>query len=143
MSSLTIRRFPFYISITTLVVVIVVAMTGVFLWINHKESSVVALDLADRIFSEVNARMAQRYESALDAVAVLAGSASLMPGMAEKPIDEGLSHPGLDFMVKALGHFDYLFSLYTAYPDGSFIQVTASRGSATVNAIRSALEYTL
>ena len=36
-------------------------------------------------------------------------------------------------MVKALGHFEYLFSLYTAYSDGSFIQVTASRGEAAVN----------
>ena len=134
MSSLRTRRFPFYISITTLVVVIVVALTGVFLWINDKESSAVALDLADRFFSEVNEKMAERYGSALEAVAVLAGSASLMPGMDEKPIDEGLSHPGLDFMVKALEHFDYLNSLYTGYRDGTFMQVTASRGQATVNA---------
>jgi hypothetical protein len=133
MTSLSTRRFPFYISIATLVVTIIVVLTGVFLWINDKESSAVALDLADRFFSEVNEKMAERYESALEAVAVLAGSASLMPGMAEKPIDEGLTHPGLKFMIKALGHFNYLFSLYTAYPDGSFIQVTASRGSAVVN----------
>jgi len=142
MSSLNTRRFPFYISITTLVVSIVIVLTGVFLWINHKESSSVALDLADRFFSEVNEKMAARYESALEAVAVLAGSASLMPSMAEKPIDEGLSHPGLAFMIKALAHFDHLFSLYTAYPDGSFIQVTATRGSETVNAKLAAPEDT-
>jgi len=142
MSSLNTRRFPFYISITTLVVAIIVVLTGIFLWINHEESSDVAMDLADRFFSEVNEKMAERYESALEAVAVLAGSASLMAGMAEKPIDEGLSHPGLNFMVKALGHFGYLFSVYTAYPDGSFMQVTASRGSAAVNAKLAAPEDT-
>ncbi len=134
MSSLNTRRFPFYISITTLVVVIIVALTGVFLWINDRESSAVALDLADRFFSEVNEKMAERYGSALEAVAVLAGSAALMPNMAEKPIDEGLSHPGLNFMVKALGHFDYLQSLYMGYSDGTFMQVTASRGNSAINA---------
>ena len=134
MSSLSTRRYPFYISITTLVLAIVVTLTGAFLWINHKESQTVAMDLADRLFSEINEKMAERYKNALGSVAVLAGSVSIMPSMAEKPIDEGLSHPGLAFMIKALEHFDYLFSLYTAYPDGSFIQVTASRGSDTINA---------
>ena len=53
MNALKTRRFPFYISITSLVVVIIVTLTGVFLWIIREESSTVALDLADRRFSEV------------------------------------------------------------------------------------------
>ncbi|MEN8244629.1 MAG: HD domain-containing phosphohydrolase [Thermodesulfobacteriota bacterium] len=142
MTSLNTRRFPFYISITTLVVAIVVALTGVFLWINEKESSAVALDLADRFFSEVNEKVSERYENALESVAVLVGSASLMPAMAEKPIHEGLSHSGLDFMVKALKHFEFLHSLYTGYHDGSFMHVTASRGQAAINTSLAAPENT-
>ena len=66
--SLKFRRYPFYIGITTLVVTIVVVLTGVFLWINDKESSSVALNLADRIFSEVNEKMTERYGNALESV---------------------------------------------------------------------------
>ncbi len=134
MTSLNTRRFPFYISITTLVVIIIVVLTGVFLWINEKESSAVALDLADRFFSEVNEKMAERYRNALESVAVLAGSATLIPGMDIKPIDEGLSHPGLEFMTRALEHFEYLHSLYMGYNDGTFMQVTATRGKDAHNA---------
>jgi len=134
MTSLNTRRFPFYISITTLVVIIIVVLTGVFLWINEKESSAVALDLADRFFSEVNEKMAERYRNALESVAVLAGSATLIPGMDIKPIDEGLSHPGLEFMTRALEHFEYLHSLYMGYNDGTFMQVTATRGKDALNA---------
>lgn len=140
MTALNTRRFPFYISITTLVVAIIIVLTGVFLWINEEESSDVALDLADRFFSEVNEKMAERYENALENVAILTGSASLMPGMEIKPIDEGLSHPGLDFMVKALGHFKYVHSLYMGYSDGTFMQVTATRGQDDLNAKLSAPE---
>ncbi|MBW1890854.1 MAG: GAF domain-containing protein, partial [Deltaproteobacteria bacterium] len=61
-------------------------------------------------------------------------SAAAMPGMADKPAGFGLAHPGLNFMFKALEHFQYLFSLYTGYNDGTFLQVTASRGVAAVNA---------
>jgi len=133
MNALSRRRYPFYISIATMVVAIIVVLTGLFLWISHRESSAAALSLADRFFDEINDKVAQRYESHLGSVSVLAGSASLMPGMAEQPTGDGLSHPGLNFMIQALEHFQFLFSLYTGYNDGSFLQVTASRGKAAIN----------
>ena len=142
MSALRTRRFPFYISITTLVVVIIVALTGVFLWINDKESSAVALDLADRFFSEVNEKMTERYGNALESVAIMSGSAGLIPGMDIKPIDEGLSHSGLEFMIRALEYFEYLQSLYMGYDDGTFMQVIASRGQDALNTRYAAPEDT-
>ena len=142
MSSLSTRRIPFYISISTLVLAIIVALTGVFLWINQKESTTVALDLADRFFSEVNEKMAERYAGSLESVAILVGSASLIPGMDIKPIDEGLSHPGLQFMVRSLEYFDFLNSVYMGHSDGTFMQVIASRGDAVYNAKLAAPEDT-
>jgi len=41
-----------------------------------------------------------------------------------------MSHPGLALMLDALSFYDYLFSLYTGYDDGSFIQIVAVRDNA-------------
>jgi len=142
MNPLRTRRYPFYISIATLVVAVIASLSGVFLWISDKESSATAISLADRLFTEVNDKVAERYENALQSVSILATSASLMPAMTRRPEKDGLSHPGLAFMVKALESFDYLLSMYAGYEDGSFIQVTASRGHAGVNVSYGAPENT-
>ena len=48
---LTIRRYPFYVGITTLILAIVVILTGLFLWISYRESKTAAFQMADRLFS--------------------------------------------------------------------------------------------
>ena len=121
------RRYPFYIGITTLIVTIVVVLTVLFLWISHRESKVAALQTADSLFSVINAKVLDRYESALESVAVLAGSAARMPGMANLPVGGGLSHPGMEIMLEALAYYDFMFSAYIGYDNGSFIQVVAVR----------------
>ena len=92
------------------------------------ESKAAALQMADRLFSEINEKKTlQRYENALESVAVLAGTAARMPGMATVPVGDGMSHPGMELMLEALGFYDYIFSTYIGYDDGSFIQIVALR----------------
>ncbi len=122
-----IKRFPFYVGITTLILVIVLTLTVLFLWISHNESRVAAVQMADRLFSEINQKTVERYENALKSVAVLTGLAARMPGMSRVPVGGGFSHPGLGLMLKALASYDYLFSTYIGYADGGFIQITAVR----------------
>ena len=128
--TLKIKRYPFYVGITTLIVTIVVILTGMFLWISHRESKAAAIQMADRLFSEINAKVLERYESELESVAVLVGTAARMPAMATLPVGGGMSYPGLPLMLEALSYYDYLFSLYTGYDDGSFIQIVAVRDNA-------------
>jgi len=125
-------RYPFYIAITMLVVIIVAVLTSLFFWISHKESSKAALKMADRLFSEVNEQVVERYQSALQKVAIFADAAALMPSMAEVPVFEGLLHPPLEFMLKALERHTYAFSLNAGYSDGSFLQVIAARKNSEV-----------
>ncbi|MFZ5570236.1 MAG: HD domain-containing phosphohydrolase [Thermodesulfobacteriota bacterium] len=129
---LTNRKFPFYVGLTSLVLSIVLSMTGLFFWISYRESTAAAIATADRLFAEINEKVMERYRHALGSVSVLAGSAALMPGMATAPTHDGLSHPGLPLMLKALEHYEYLFSLYTGYDDGGFLQVIAPRGRADI-----------
>jgi HD-GYP domain-containing protein (c-di-GMP phosphodiesterase class II) len=133
--ALKIKRYPFYIGITTLVVVVVVTLTGLFLWISHRESKAAAIQMADRLFSEINDKTLQRYENALESVAVLAGAAARMPGMATVPAGDGMSHPGMELMIEALGFHDYIFSTYIGYDDGSFIQIVAVRNQPELRSL--------
>ena len=98
--TLTNKRYPFHIGITSLVVVIVIILTGLFLWISHRESKIAAIQVADRLFSEINEKTLARYENSLESVAVLAGTAARMPGMADVISNDGmLSHPGMGVNV--------------------------------------------
>ena len=124
---LKIVRYPFYVGITTLIVAIVIILTGLFVFISHRESKAAAIQMADRLFSEINAKTMERYEGTLESVTVLAGSAARVPGMATVPVGGGLSHPGMEFMLEALKFHEYIFSTYIGYDDGSFIQVVALR----------------
>ena len=121
------RRFPLYVGITTLVVVTVVSLLGLLLGVIHRESKAAAVRTADRLFSEINRKALQRYENTLTSVAMLTGTAARMPGMAAAPTPDGMSHPGMEVMIKALESCDYLFSTYVGYDDGRFIQVIAVR----------------
>lgn len=121
------KRYPFYVYITALIVAIVMILSGLFLYISHRESKVAAIHIANRLFSEINTKTSERYENALESVAVLAGSIARMPGMATSPVGDGLSHPGLELMLEALAFYEYIFSTYIGYDDGSFIQVIAVR----------------
>ena len=133
--TLKIKRYPFYVGITTLIVAIVIILTGMFLWISHRESKAAAIQMADRLFSEINEKTLERYENALESVAVLVGTAARMPAMATLPVGGGISYPGLPLMLETLSYYDYLFSLYTGYDDGSFIQIVAIRDNPELRRI--------
>lgn len=125
--ALTKKRFPFYIGITTLVVVIVATLSGLFLWISHRESKAAAIQMADRLFTEINAKTMKHYESALESVAVIVRAAARMPGMASAPAEDGMAHPGMEIMLEVLASYHFLFSIYCGYDDGGFIQIVDVR----------------
>jgi hypothetical protein len=59
--TMMIKRYPFNVGLSTLIVAIVIILTGLFLRISHRESKAVAIQMADRLFSEINAKTLERY----------------------------------------------------------------------------------
>lgn len=121
------RKFSFYISISTVLVITVLVLTGLFLWITHKESRTAALETADNLFSEINSKTMQRYENGLQSIAMVAKLAAQMPGFERPPIEGETYHPCLAYMFEAINHHDRVYSTYIGYENGSFIQVIALR----------------
>lgn len=136
------KRFPFYVSITTLIVVIVTVLSMLFLWIIHRESKLAAIRMADHLFTTINAKSLQLYEDSLESVALLTGSFVTMPSMNVLPLPEDLSHPGIPAMLQALSANEVLFSIYCGYEDGSFIQLIAARDNAQIRQLYHAPEPT-
>ena len=75
------RKYPFYIGITSLMLSIVISLTGIFFWISYSESTVAAIQTADRLFDEINEKVSERYEHSLSAVAILTSTASISPAI--------------------------------------------------------------
>jgi len=121
------RRYPFYITITTLMVVLIVSLAGMFLWISHRESRSAGIRTADRIFAEINEKIIVTYEEKLDAVVVLTETAASMPGMAALPERWETAHPGLELLFNALALHESLFSAYVGNEKGDFLQIIAIR----------------
>jgi len=121
------RKYPFYIGVTTLMIAIVISLTGIFFWITYKETSIAAVQTADRLFGEINEKVTERYQHALDSVALITSNASLSPVMSQPPVDDGLFHPGMKAIVMHLNKYDYILSIYAGFDDGSFFQIIAAR----------------
>jgi len=126
------KRVNFYISIATLVVILVSVLTGVYLWNIHRESSAAAMKMADRLFEEITGRVVGRFHLLLGSVNVLADSGANMPDMIEEPVYDGLSHKSLEFMIRSVENFNYIFSVYSGYSSGNFLQVIAPRGNELI-----------
>ncbi len=126
------RRVNFYVSIATLVVILVSVLTGVYLWNIHRESSAAAMKMADRLFEEITGRVVGQFHLMLGSVSVLADSGANMSDMIEEPVYDGLSHKSLEFMIKSVENFNYIFSVYCGYSSGNFLQVIAPRGSELI-----------
>ena len=135
------KRMPFYAGITTLVVVIVIVLSVLFLWIN-RESKVAAIRMADHLFTTINQKGLQLYEDSLESVALLTGSFVKMPSMTVMPLAGDLSHPGIPVMLHALSSHKLIFSFYCGYEDGSFIQVIAAGNNAKTRQLYHAPEQT-
>ncbi len=117
------RKYPFYLSIMILTVTLVLVLTGVFLSISRKESSLAALQTANRLFREVNQKVVERYEYITSAVTGFTGTAALMPGMTQKLTEDGLNHPSLNLISNVLKYYPQIFSTYIGFTDGTFLQV--------------------
>ncbi len=124
---LKLRRYPFYISLTTLVISLILTLTTLLLWDVYRESRKEAIASASTLFTEINSKNMERYEYSLEAVTVIAGAAARMQSLAVPPTGDGLSYPGLDFMFETLEFYHFLLSLYIGYENDEFLQVVAVR----------------
>jgi adenylate cyclase len=131
---------PLYVSIGTIFVTITAIILLAITWNSYREGSEAALEMADRLFDEVTGKVTERMNLMLGSIAILADAASAMPVFVQEPVYDGLSHPGLEFLIRALEGHDHVHSIYLGYGSANFLQVIAPRSDAKVLSIYRAPE---
>lgn len=123
------KKYTFYVSITSLLLSTVVILSSLYLYISHRESKTAAIKTADQIFTEINTKTLERYENALQSIALVAGLGAKVTGVEPVVNAATISRTDLGFMFEAMEQHEYIYSTYIGHDDGSFIQLIAIRQS--------------
>lgn len=125
-------RVKFSVSLATLVIALVVGLSGTTLWIIHRESNAASLAMTERLFDEIAAKLLEKSYALLDQTAALTEMGAALPSMLIAPKGNGLGHPALAFLLRALDSGEHLLSVYCGYGGGTLIKVYATRGSPAI-----------
>lgn len=136
------RKIHFYVSLASLVVFLVTLLTGLFLWNSQRESSAAAVKMADRLFDEITGRVEGKFHFLLGSVSIFTDSGANMPNMMKEPVYDGLSHESLEYLIKSVDNFNYIFSVYIGYSNGDFLQVIPTRNNPLIFSTYAAPEET-
>ena len=131
------RRWPTYVGITGLLVVIIVALAGGIIWYNSKKSSELAVAAAQRLMQEADEKIIDRIRLLYDPMYAIVGISALVPGLTTPKAAEDPSARAL--MMRALRVYPQILSLYVGFDDGGFFMVTHMAGDKAA-ALRAALQ---
>lgn len=114
-------RPTLHISVLSLFLVIILVSTGALTWMNYKENTQAAVEIADQLLTEVNGKVLERINFMFGATFRLAHQAPELPYLANKP--QFMQHDAQWFLAEALLKYPYLYSVYIGYQDGDFYQI--------------------
>lgn len=128
-------RPTLHISILTLFVFIILISMGTLTWLNYKENSKAALEIAEQLLTEVNGKVLERVNYMFGETFRLAHEAPELSFLANKP--EFMRHDAQWFLAESLLQQPHIYSAYIGYADGDFYQIISLRHAN--ESVRSAL----
>jgi adenylate cyclase len=131
------RRWPTYLGITGLLLLILVALAGGIIWYNSKKSSELAIAAAQRLMQEADDKITDRIRLLYDPMYAIVGIASLVPNLTTPTATEDPSSKAL--LLRALRIYPQILSLYVGFDNGDFSMVTHMSGDKAA-ALRKALQ---
>jgi hypothetical protein len=109
------RRWSFRISLATLVISLVVLLSGALMWVSYRESSIAAIDSAKNLFEAISGKLVEQTNSLLTSVVVLTESGSQLTSMYAPPDRRGADPRLLEFLFRALERNPNIYSVAVAY----------------------------
>ncbi len=125
-------RIRLYVGISTVFVVLTVLIVGSVVWNTYRETRKTALDNAERLFDEVTTKVVERVAARLDSASAVVDVMASIPSISDEPVYDGLDHAAVDMMIEILASRPHSFSAFVGHGNGSFIQVTPSRGNPQI-----------
>jgi adenylate cyclase len=126
----------YYVGITALLLVMVVALTGGIIWYNSKKTNQLAFAAAERMMLEAGEDVSNRIKLLYDPMYAIVGIASLVPELTSPAIKE--NPHALSLMLHVLRIYPQILSLYIGFDNGEFFMVTHITGENSA-ALRDAL----
>jgi adenylate cyclase len=118
--------WPTYVGITSLLLVIIVALAGGIIWYNSRKSSELAIAAAQRLMQEADKKIAERIELLYDPMYAIVGIASLVPDLTRPTSSDDPNAKAL--ILRALRIYPQILSLYVGFDSGDFFMFTHIAG---------------
>ncbi|MGA7265876.1 MAG: cache domain-containing protein [Stellaceae bacterium] len=118
--------WQYYVGITALLLVMVVALTGGIIWYNAKKSNELAIAAAERMMIEAGEDVSNRIRLLYDPMYAIVGIASLVPELTSPAIKE--DPHAMSLMLRVLRIYPQILSLYVGFDSGEFFMVTHIAG---------------
>jgi len=125
-------RVRFHITISALVLLAVVATSGVALAVVVHESWKAAREAAQIHFTQLAEAVRDRVDVLFNTVETPVNILSGQPQIRGAMVSDGRDHPAYPLFAKTLLAVPDLYSLYAANGDGDFLQVIATHGRAAI-----------
>jgi adenylate cyclase len=125
----------YYVGITALLLVIVIALTGGIIWYNTKKANELAIAAARRMMQETSEDFLDRLKLIYDPMYAIVGISSLVPELTSPAIKE--DPQAMSLILRVLRIYPQILSLYVGFDNGEFFMVThiAGENSADLRAV--------
>ena len=124
--------WQYYTGITALLLLMVLALTGGIIWYNSKKTNQLAIAAAERMMIEAGEDVSNRIKLLYDPMYAIVGISALVPELTSPAIKD--DPHALALMLRILGIYPQILSLYVGFDTGEFFMVThlAGENSATL-----------
>jgi adenylate cyclase len=112
----------YYVGITALLLVMVLALTGGIIWYNSKKTNQLAIAAAERMMLEAGEDVSNRIKLLYDPMYAIVGIASLVPELTSPAINE--NPHAMSLILRMLRIYPQILSLYVGFDNGDFFMVT-------------------
>jgi hypothetical protein len=124
-----VRRWPTYLGITGLLLVLVVVLAGGIIWYDTTKASQFAIASARQLIKEVEKKVIDRIKLLYDPMFAIVGVASMVPELTTASVTDDI--PARALMLRALRIYPQILSIYVGFDSGDFFMVTHLADPAT------------
>ena len=118
--------WQYYVGITALLLVMVVALAGGIIWYNSKKANQLAIAATERMMFQAGENVSNRIKLLYDTMYAIVGIASLVPELISPAIKEDPRARSL--LMRVLRIYPQILSLYVGFDSGDFFMVTHVAG---------------
>jgi adenylate cyclase len=118
--------WQYYVGITALLLVMVVALAGGIIWYNSKKANQLAIAATERMMFQAGENVSNRIKLLYDPMYAIVGISSLVPQLISPAVKDDPHAASL--LMRVLRIYPQILSIYVGFDNGEFFMVTHIAG---------------